>query len=209
MAYMLADWYRPNVVLDYPKGGTGAVVDALVRGVTKRGGKLHLGAHVQEILLEPPAGPRQKKPRAVGVRLRNGRVIRARKAVISNASIWNTKRLLPPGAVPEFSAEAPKVGQCESFLHLHLGIDAAGLEGLNCHYAVVDDWSRGTCACGVGDWRALSHVPTRLSNRHHGARQRHHRLDPVAARPDPRPAQLPRDPRLYSRKRAIRSLRGA
>ena len=28
-------------------------------------------------------------------------------------------------------------------LLLHLGIDAKGLEGLNCHYAVVDDWSRG------------------------------------------------------------------
>lgn len=36
-----------------------------------------------------------------------------------------------------------KVPQTCSFLHLHLGLDAKGLEGLNCHYAVVDDWSRG------------------------------------------------------------------
>ena len=148
-----ADWYRPNVVLDYPREGTGAVVDALVRGFTKRGGRLHLGAHVQEIMLEgvssAPSGD-GKPPRATGVRLRNGRVLRARKAVISNASIWNTRRLLPEGAVPEWGPEAvDKVGQCESFLHLHVGIDATGLpEGLNCHYALVDDWSRGITAPG-------------------------------------------------------------
>lgn len=134
-------------MLDYPKAGTGAVVDALVRGFTKRGGKLHLGAHVHEILLDD-AGP--EKPRATGVRLRNGRVLKARKAVISNASIWNTRRLLPQGSVPEWGAEAvDSVAQCESFLHLHAGIDAAGLpEGLNCHYALVDDWSRGITAPG-------------------------------------------------------------
>ncbi len=133
-------------MLDYPRGGTGAVVDALVRGFTKRGGKLHLGAHVQEIMAEPASDPKQK-PRATGVRLRNGRVIKARKAVISNASIWNTKRLLPEGLVPEWGAETQTVAQCESFLHLHVGIDAKGLEGmdLQCHYALVDDWARGAC----------------------------------------------------------------
>ena len=28
MAYMLADWYRPGVVLDFPKGGSGSIVGA-------------------------------------------------------------------------------------------------------------------------------------------------------------------------------------
>ncbi|NJM00529.1 MAG: NAD(P)/FAD-dependent oxidoreductase [Synechococcaceae cyanobacterium SM2_3_2] len=28
MAYMFADWYRPGVVLDYPRGGSAALVDA-------------------------------------------------------------------------------------------------------------------------------------------------------------------------------------
>ena len=130
------------------------MVDALVRGFTKRGGRLHLGAHVQEIMLDNDSssagGGDKKKPRATGVRLRNGRVIRARTAVVSNASIWNTRRLLPEGAVPAWGAEAVEsVAQCESFLHLHVGIDAAGLpEGLNCHYALVDDWSRGITAPG-------------------------------------------------------------
>lgn len=34
------------------------------------------------------------------------------------------------------------VPQTPSFLHLHLGLDATGLGPLNCHYAVVDDWSK-------------------------------------------------------------------
>ena len=31
MSYMLADWYRPGVTLDFPKGGSGEIVAALVR----------------------------------------------------------------------------------------------------------------------------------------------------------------------------------
>ena len=37
IAFMFADWYRPDVQLDYPKGGVGTVVDALVRGMQKHG----------------------------------------------------------------------------------------------------------------------------------------------------------------------------
>lgn len=110
-----ADWYRPNVKLDYPRGGTGALIDKLVHGVTKRGGKvrsqppcpLHtpllcpcsckclprvcvqvmLNAHVERILVDNQS--------AAGVALKGGKVVKARKGVVSNASIWNTKRLLP------------------------------------------------------------------------------------------------------------------
>ena len=49
MAFMFADWYRPGVMLDYPVGGSGALVDALVRGLTKNGGKLRLNAHIEQI----------------------------------------------------------------------------------------------------------------------------------------------------------------
>jgi len=135
MAYMLADWYRPNVLLDYPRGGTGAVIDALVRGVTKTGGKVYTSAHVEEILIEGD--------RAVGVRLRSGKILRARRGVVSNASVWNTARLLPAGLLPEYQERVGRVSQTESFLHLHLGIAAEGLPGdLQCHYAVVDDFSQ-------------------------------------------------------------------
>ncbi|HAZ47106.1 MAG TPA: carotene isomerase, partial [Cyanobacteria bacterium UBA11371] len=87
VAFMFADWYRPGVMLDYPIGGSGALVDALVRGLNKYGGQLILNAHVEQVLVE--------NNQAVGVRLRNGKEIRAKKAVISNASVWDTLKLLP------------------------------------------------------------------------------------------------------------------
>jgi phytoene dehydrogenase-like protein len=56
-------------------------VDALVRGLKRWGGELRLNAHVEQILVE--AG------RVVGVRLRQGEVLKA-PIVISNATIWDT-----------------------------------------------------------------------------------------------------------------------
>jgi len=140
MAFMFAEWYQPGVQLDYPVGGSGALCNALVRGITKRGGKLHLNAHVAEILVE--------NNRAVGVRLRNGKEILASKAVISNASIWDTLKVIPQGAISqEFRATRAKTPPSDSFMHLHLGIDRKGLrEDLACHYIVVNDWEKGVTA---------------------------------------------------------------
>lgn len=64
--YMFAEWYKPGCSLEYPIHGSGAIVDALVRGMQKFGGRLALGAHVEEIVVE--------NGRAIGVRLRNGHV---------------------------------------------------------------------------------------------------------------------------------------
>lgn len=141
MAFMFADWYRPDVVLDYPIGGSAALVDALVRGLQKQGGQLLLNAHVQEILVEGD--------RAVGVRLRDGREIRARKAVVSNAAIWDTLKLLPSHksrTLTQLQARQ-QTPACPSFMHLHLGIDATGIDPeLPCHHMVVNDWERGVTA---------------------------------------------------------------
>ncbi|CAM9504794.1 unnamed protein product [Ectocarpus sp. 12 AP-2014] len=147
MAYMIADWCRPGVVLDYPKGGTEALVDALVRGVEGKGGKVMLAAHVEEVVVEDG--------KACGVRLRGGKVIRASsRSVVSNASIWDTLRLVPKGALPEdFVKEREATPQCKSFMHVHLGvrcqdlIDKAAKGGNDafdprCHYAVVADWDK-------------------------------------------------------------------
>ena len=50
MAYMLADWYRPGVMLDFPKGGSGAIADALARGVVKYPtSKVFVNAHVNTL----------------------------------------------------------------------------------------------------------------------------------------------------------------
>ncbi len=110
VAFMFADWYRPGVKLDYPVGGSGALVDALVRGLANNGGKLLLSAHVSEIVVE--------QNRAVGVKLRDGKEIRASKAVISNASVWDTLKLLPKNALPkEFYQEREATPECDSFMH--------------------------------------------------------------------------------------------
>ncbi|MEM8611789.1 MAG: NAD(P)/FAD-dependent oxidoreductase [Cyanobacteria bacterium P01_H01_bin.105] len=137
VAFMFADWYRPGVQLDYPQGGSASLVEALGRGLEKHGGEIRLNAHVEEILLEGD--------RAVGIRLRNGQEIQATKAVISNASVWDTLTLLPslPSKFKRFEQKRRAIPECDSFMHLHLGIDATGLDKLACHYIVVNDWSRG------------------------------------------------------------------
>ncbi|MDZ8184252.1 MAG: NAD(P)/FAD-dependent oxidoreductase [Nostoc sp. ChiSLP02] len=140
VAFMFADWYKPGAVLEYPIGGSGALVDALVQGLQRHGGKLILGAHVEEVLVEGN--------RAVGVRLRDRQEIRARKAVISNASVWDTLKLLPENAVSkQFRAQKQATPECDSFMHLHLGINAEGLQtNLQCHYVVVNNWELGVTA---------------------------------------------------------------
>ncbi|MEO0410060.1 MAG: NAD(P)/FAD-dependent oxidoreductase, partial [Cyanobacteria bacterium P01_A01_bin.135] len=134
MAFMFADWYRPNVQLDYPIGGSQALVDALVRGLERAGGKLLLGTHVDQILVE--------QGQAVGIQTQAG-AIAARQAVIANGSVWDTQPLLKgsaPGIVD------PDLPPCPSFMHLHCGIDGANLPELACHYIVVNDWERGVTA---------------------------------------------------------------
>lgn len=52
-----------------------------------------LKTHVEEVLVEGG--------RAAGVRLRGRKgAIRASRAVISNASVWDTAKLLPEGELP-------------------------------------------------------------------------------------------------------------
>ena len=137
MTFMFGEWYRPDVVLDYPIGGSGAIADALLRGLTKQGGQIRLGAHVEEILIE--------NNRTVGVRLRTGEELRCRQAVISNASFWDTASLLPTSHTRYRQKQT--LPDCPSFMHLHLGIDGQDLPSdLACHYIVVNDWQQGVTA---------------------------------------------------------------
>ncbi|AFY66509.1 NAD(P)/FAD-dependent oxidoreductase [Geitlerinema sp. PCC 7407] len=137
VAFMFADWYRPGVQLDYPVGGSGALVAALVRGLERFGGKLRLSAHVEQVLVEGD--------RAAGVHLRSGEILRSRRAVVSNASVWDTLSLIPAGALPQrFVSDRQSTPECESFMHLHLGIDGRDLPAdLACHHIVVQDWNLG------------------------------------------------------------------
>jgi phytoene dehydrogenase-like protein len=134
VAFMFNTWFKPGAQLEFPVGGSQAMVNALVRGVKKHGGKIQLRSHVEEVLIEGG--------RAVGVRLKNGRTIRATKAVVSNASMWNTLDLLPAAAVPAgYRRQVQQTPANRSFMHLHLGFDGAGLpEDLELHHIVVNDW---------------------------------------------------------------------
>lgn len=128
VAFMFGE--RTRSVIDYPIGGGAAIVNALVRGLEKWGGKLRLGAHVEKILVE--------SGKVQGVRLRHGEVLNA-AIVISNASIWDTyAQLLDPKDVPASERQtALKTPVVDSFMHLHLGIRADGLEHLTGHHVVV------------------------------------------------------------------------
>lgn len=126
---------RETTPVDYPEGGSEALIDALVRGLKKWGGELRLRSHVEQIIVQ--------RGRAVGVKLRNGEAIYA-PVVISNATLWDTYRtLLTPEDLPtQFRQEALSTPAVDSFMHLHLGIDGTGLEGLTVHHVVVHSRSR-------------------------------------------------------------------
>ncbi|WP_427162901.1 phytoene desaturase family protein [Aliinostoc sp. HNIBRCY26] len=132
VAFMLGERSRG---VEYPVGGSAAIVDALVRGLEKWGGKLRLGCHVEQILVE--------FGKVTGVRLRNGEVLSA-AIVISNATLWDTyNNLLCPEDLPAaYRDSALKTPTVESFMHLHLGIRADGLDNLTGHHVVVHDSSQ-------------------------------------------------------------------
>ena len=144
---MFDDGDRPNSTLEFPVGGSEAIVEARTRGLTTNGGRLELRAHVESIEFDEASG------RAVGVALRGGARVAAKDAVISNATVWDTLKILPENAMESVEGGAAWVKEvhetktCESFMHLHLGIDATGLpEDLEIHHIYVEDWERGVTA---------------------------------------------------------------
>ena len=91
MAFVLQDMHRPNAKLDYPKGGMGEIVNALVRAVEQgpHGSKVYLNQHVASIDGNADA------TKIVGVTLRkNAQTIRARNGVICNAPVWSLRTLI-------------------------------------------------------------------------------------------------------------------
>jgi phytoene dehydrogenase-like protein len=136
MATLFGEWFSPEARLDYPMGGSPAVVDALVRGLTRHGGVLRTNAPVAEILVS--------ERRARGVRLANGEQLMARRGVISNASPWDTLALLAGDAVPgRWRERQHSTPACASFLHCHLGLKGEDLSHLPIHHVWVGDWQRG------------------------------------------------------------------
>jgi phytoene dehydrogenase-like protein len=141
VAFMLEEWTNVDAKLEFPIGGSQRLADALAECVTQRGGTVYVGQHVENILVENGT--------AVGVRTKKNKVIRARKGVISNASTIDTVKLLPDSMDPlkkSWSEDVEKIPLNPSFMHLHVGFDASGLDDLDMHHLVVDDWSKGVTA---------------------------------------------------------------
>ena len=111
-------------------------------GLQERGGAIEYKADVVEIMTE--RAPEGEAARAVGVRLADGREIRAR-AVISNATRWDTfGRLVKPADTPQSERDfLTRYKKAPSFLTIHMGIDADALpEGCDCHHILLEDWAR-------------------------------------------------------------------
>ncbi|MBE9099220.1 phytoene desaturase family protein [Vacuolonema iberomarrocanum] len=130
VSFMLGE--RSRSVVDYPLGGGEAIIQALVRGLEAWGGELRLNAHVDKVWVEDG--------QVRGVKLRRGEVIEA-PVVISNATLWDTvTHLLKPEVVPASLHQlANQTAAIDSFMHLHLGIRAEGLDNLCGHHVVLHD----------------------------------------------------------------------
>lgn len=85
--YSMIHYLEREWGIHYALGGTGAIVNALVTLFEELGGKLHLNAGVEEILIE--------NQRAVGLRLENGETIRSDE-IVSNADVAFTYHKLIP-----------------------------------------------------------------------------------------------------------------
>lgn len=154
MAYMVEDFYREGAVMDYPVGGSRGLIEALARGVTKHDGcDVRTSTEVEEVVVE--------NGRAVGVRLRrSGKVVRAKDAVVSNADLFHTFKLVrtPHEAFDEernrllgevVGADGKGVPLCKSFMHLHLGVRADLIpDDAPAQWTVVRDWDLGIDAPG-------------------------------------------------------------
>ena len=143
MIYSIPGFHRPGASLCAPEGGTQAVVNKLQYCLEKFGGELQLKSHVEEIIVEDGE--------AKGVRLRNGKVIKANHAVVSNATIWDTVPMLPDAdeltaqgldRAVEWKEEMSEIPALGSIMHLFLGIDATGLPDLDPSHLCVLDWNR-------------------------------------------------------------------
>ena len=123
---------RETSPVDYPVGGSDSLVKALVRGLQRWGGELRLGTHVKHIMVQ--------QGQVAGVQLSRGEKLYG-PVVISNATLWDTYgHLLPAAELPSaFREQALTTPAVPSFMHLHLGITAVGLDDLTVHHVVLLD----------------------------------------------------------------------
>ncbi len=137
MATLFDEWFQPESYLEYPKGGSESIVKALVNAFKKNGGELILSSKVENINFN--------KNIASGVTLKNGSKFIS-DFVVMNTDTWTSRKLIPEELLKKWRPKAKDIAKCGSFLHIHLGFDASGLQDLPIHAIHVDDWERGITA---------------------------------------------------------------
>lgn len=122
----------------WPKGGMGAITQALARAATHFGAEIRTGVEVSHILV--------RRGRAVGVVLGDGTTVEA-KAVLSNADPKRTfLRLVPPENLPrDFLQAVARIRMDSSSFKLNLALrelpDFSAIRGTNVqphHRAIID-----------------------------------------------------------------------
>lgn len=140
--YILERFFEESAAFSVPIGGTSQLGETLQRGLEKFGGKLQLNAYVDEIIVEGN--------RATGVRLKNGNIIRAKKAVVSNGTPFNTVKMMPfqEGERKELTKWRDEMGTLPrhgAISHLFLGVDATGLDLSHLKdpaHLIIRDWDK-------------------------------------------------------------------
>jgi len=141
--------------MDYPKGGVKSIVDTLVGSIdASPGSTVQCATEVKRFV-------RDSSGRVIGVEAKNGKFLRAKLGVVSNAGTWATQELLlnsdgdndapktrKSGREAQWRAAQSATPACNSFMHLHVGFSTAGLSAeqvaaLQCHYMILSDWDKG------------------------------------------------------------------
>lgn len=88
--YALIHYLERKWGIHYARGGTGALVEAMGRLFSEIGGRIHLNAEIEEILVDE-----RRRDRVTGIRLGDGTVVKA-DHVVSNADVGFTYRNMIP-----------------------------------------------------------------------------------------------------------------
>ena len=174
MAFMYAERSKGDTALDYPVGGVGAIVDALVRGLERWGGTLHLASPVAGVELE---GGRvyfvegvhaERTPALVvlgpgggaGARRRNGRRCGARNTAVCVMNAHVPQKINRAAATHRAPRSEPSrhTDRGESERHMR------------CPKSDLD--RRGVCTSGQTHAQRLRYTRDAESDRIHGRRHR-------------------------------------
>lgn len=124
----------------YPRGGGGAIAQALVKAIRRTGSEVKMGVNVDKILTESNG----RRRRAVGVKLENGEELRARH-VISNADPHKTfygmvgEENLSRKLKKRLNKTRYSLTSLILFLAVDMDVKAAGLDSGNLWYSEEPD----------------------------------------------------------------------